>query len=275
MTPETNIGTDEDSAPAMGVAERRGIKPRPRGSLPLNREIENFLRQQIVELEVGARLPSEIELAKHFSTTRSTVRSALQRLEAEGVIQRVAGSGTFVCHPPPHRQLRQLLSFSEEMRKRGREPSSKVVFVGVRPANDRERTLLRLSSDARIIEIKRLRFADNIPIAIQDVVLPERFAFVLDKDLEANSLYSVLASTGVVPSWSKGTIRAQLAQAEDARYLSTAPYAALLVETRTTYDQRGEPIELVESRYEGERLVLDVWLGSSSQAPTASNDTAN
>lgn len=44
----------------------------------------------------GSRLPSEIQLVKQFEVSRPTVARALRDLEAKGLIERRAGSGTYV-----------------------------------------------------------------------------------------------------------------------------------------------------------------------------------
>ena len=243
-----------------------------RGAVPLHEQVEQYLREQINELEAGERLPSESELSRRFSTTRMTVRAALQRLAAEGSIVRVAGSGTFVSHPRMHRELGPLVSFSDEMRRRGKEPSSVLLDAGLRPSFERERRFLRLPSDAEVLELRRLRLADGEPVAIQDAVLPASFAYLLDADLEKRSLFEVLTERGTIPAWSPGTLSAGLARGEEARLLRTAPNAPLLTESRVTYDQYGDPIELVESRYVGERVVLDVCLGSAPDTAPVAGD---
>ena len=44
------------------------------------------------------RLPPERDLAKHYGTSRSTVREALRRLEELKLVTRRIGSGTYVSH---------------------------------------------------------------------------------------------------------------------------------------------------------------------------------
>jgi DNA-binding FadR family transcriptional regulator len=62
--------------------------------------ISTRLRQAILDgtYAYGARLPAERELARHFSTSRSTVREALRQLETQRLVTRRIGSGTFVSH---------------------------------------------------------------------------------------------------------------------------------------------------------------------------------
>ncbi|MDX5362412.1 MAG: GntR family transcriptional regulator, partial [Alphaproteobacteria bacterium] len=65
---------------------------------PIYTRIQQELRSRIASgaLRPGDRLPSEIELADAFSTTRMTVRHALQELVYENLIVRQKGRGSFV-----------------------------------------------------------------------------------------------------------------------------------------------------------------------------------
>lgn len=52
---------------------------------------------------VGARLPTENQLAQRFSVSRPVVREALQRLQTDGVVIARQGSGTYVQRSPSQR----------------------------------------------------------------------------------------------------------------------------------------------------------------------------
>lgn len=64
----------------------------------LSDAIEQQLEHLILEgkLHVGAKLPPERELAKQFDVSRPSLREAIQRLEAKGLLMRRQGGGTFV-----------------------------------------------------------------------------------------------------------------------------------------------------------------------------------
>ena len=52
------------------------------------------------EFELGARLPSERELAQAFDVSRPTVREAIFALELDGLVEVRMGSGVYVAAPP-------------------------------------------------------------------------------------------------------------------------------------------------------------------------------
>ncbi len=69
------------------------------------------LRAQLLNGSIapGSMLPQETELAKSFGVARGTLRQALERLEAEGMIHRIPGKGTFAGSREPQRIVTFLL----------------------------------------------------------------------------------------------------------------------------------------------------------------------
>ena len=98
--------------------------------------IEQSLRARVAALDPHAPLPSDAQLCEEFGVSRMTARNAVQRLVQDGLVYRVPGRGTFVAPGDAHRTATHILSFSDEMRRRGREPSSRLVESSVRPATD-------------------------------------------------------------------------------------------------------------------------------------------
>jgi GntR family transcriptional regulator len=198
-------------------------------------------------------------LCDEFGVSRMTARNAVQRLTQEGLVYRVPGRGTFVAEPPVHRQAGNLLSFTEEMRRRGREPSSRLLERGVREPRPAEASHLQLEPGVEVIAVRRLRLADDEPVAIEEAVFPAAVAAVIQHaDLERRSLHDTLVEGGHVPTMGRARLGAEAAGAEDAELLRVAPGSPLLVEKRVIHDQDGNPLELCESRYAGDRYGLDV-----------------
>ena len=224
--------------------------------VPRYYEIEQALRSRIAALEPHSPLPSDAQLCNEFAVSRMTARNAVQRLVQEGLVYRVPGRGTFVAAEDAHRTATHILSFSDEMRRRGREPSSRVVESSVRPASDEERA--RLGTD-EVAVLRRVRLADGEPLALETAVFAAaRVARILEGDLERVSVFARLADSGLVPTAGRAAIAAQAATPEDARLLGVRRGEPLLVERRLIRDQHGEPLEWTESRYVGSRYGLHV-----------------
>ena len=77
--------------------------PAPPGAKKLRyHTIREAIRRDIQggRFEAGERLPSDAELGMRFDASRLTVIRALRELETEGLVQRKAGSGTYVRTSP-------------------------------------------------------------------------------------------------------------------------------------------------------------------------------
>ena len=226
---------------------------------PQYRRIERTLRERIASLATGERLPSDAELCAEFGVSRMTARNAMQRLADEGLVAREPGRGSYVAKLSTHRRANRLMTFSLEMRRRGLVPTSRLLTRVVRPATPAESMELGVPTHHPVVHLRRLRCADDRPMAIESTVLIVAAApAVLEADLEGGSLHEALIASGFTLRRGTGTIGSEAATAEDARLLGIRPGQPLLVERRVIADAHGRPIESTESRYPGDRYALDV-----------------
>ena len=229
------------------------------GYQPHYRQIEQSLRERIASLRPGARLPSDAELCAEFGVSRMTARNAMQRLAEDGLIAREPGRGSFVAEPPAHRHANRLMTFTREMRRAGRVPSSKLLTRVIRPASPDEAVSLGIAPRHPVVALRRLRQADGEPIALESTVLISATAdAVMTADLVRGSLHETLGRAGIVLRRGTGTIAAAAATAEDARLLGVRVGHPLLVERRVIVDGHGRRIEATESRYPADRYGLVV-----------------
>jgi GntR family transcriptional regulator len=157
-----------------------------------------------------------------------------------------------------HRRPGVFLSFTEEMHRRGMQPTSRLLQASLETPRPVETSSLGVSQSDQVVRILRVRLADGIAVAIEEATLVPRLADVLDEDLGAGSLHAALAKRGIVAVRATGTITARLARASETQLLDLPPHAALLVEVRVLFDQEGQVFERTETRYVADRYVIDV-----------------
>jgi GntR family transcriptional regulator len=226
---------------------------------PHYRLIEQALRERIARLAPGDRLPSDAELCAEFGVSRMTARNAMHRLAEDGLIAREPGRGSFVTTPPTHRRTNRLMTFTQEMLRAGRVPSSRVLTRVIRPSTADEARALDIPPRQPVDELRRLRQADAEPIALESSVLIGATAdAVMRADLTTSSLHEALGRAGFTLRHGSGTISAAAATTDDARLLTIRVGDPLLVERRVIVDGHGRRVEATESRYPADRYALDV-----------------
>ena len=226
---------------------------------PHYRQIEQTLRERIFMLQPGERLPSDSELCVEFGVSRMTARNAMQRLAEDGLIDRQPGRGSFVAEPPTHRRANRLMTFTQEMLRRGRVPSSRLLTRVISPSTAAESASLGIPTHQPVVHLRRLRLADDEPIAIESAVLVLDCAdAVMTADLARGSLHEALARAGFFLRRGTGTIAAAGATSDVARLLGIRTGDPLLVERRVIRDGHGRRIEATESVYLADRYALAV-----------------
>lgn len=237
---------------------------------PRYREIERALRGRIAGLRPGQRLPSDADLCVEFGVSRMTARHAMAQLADEGLVRRDPGRGTFVAEPSTHRRATFLMTFTHEMWRQGRVPTSRIITRLERQPNEVERDQLQVQDGEHVIELRRVRLADGEPVAVETAVLAPTCAAALPSaDLATGSLHEALISGGIVPTRGNATIGAEAATTDDAALLGVRTGDAMLVERRLILDQRGHPMERTESRYAASRYGLEVSFSVEDSAASA------
>ena len=239
--------------------------------IPLYYQLANYLREKIVEGEyaLGAQLPSERDLMQQFNISRNTVREAIDLLEQEGLVQRNHGRGTFVSQPRLKLGLTRLTSFSEDMKERGLKPSSKMLnFKIIYPPKNIVHNL-QLSGGEKVLFVKRLRFADNIPMAINiSYFSPSLCPKLSTESIGNNSIYDILEEKYHIQiSHADQVIRAKVANSYEANLLQISINDPLLIIEGIVYDNENHPIESMSQIYRADRyafLINPIRIHSSS-----------
>ncbi|MBL8120354.1 MAG: GntR family transcriptional regulator [Anaerolineae bacterium] len=206
------------------------------------------------------QLPSQRTLGQQFGLSHMSVRRAINELIQEGLIYAVAGKGLYAAAPKVDVERDGMVSFSEDMRSRGMAASSRILRAEVVSAPTLLAQVLGVEIGAALVYLRRLRLANDEPMAVQDTYLPRALCpDLLEQIGQSPSLFALLREVYHLRlARSSNAAEAVLATDEEARLLGMTLPAALLITEQITYLDNGQPVEFVRSAYRGDRYRLTV-----------------
>ena len=213
--------------------------------VPLYYQLARYIEHAINvgDLAPGDRIENELSLTSRLGLSRPTARQAIQELVNKGLLVRKRGVGTQVVRSQFRRDER-LSSLNEDLAKAGKTPSTVLLDYSVGPLRDEIRDAVD-SADvdgADFIQIRRLRLADEVPLAVLTNYLPARYDLPAE-DLRSRSLYTCLNALGVHLKIAHQQISARLLTEEEAELLQERTPAACLSVDRLAYDDVGRFVE--------------------------------
>jgi hypothetical protein len=192
--------------------------------VPLYRQVSDSLQEDIASgvYEAGTRLPTEGELSECYRVSRITVRRAVEELCNQGLIEKKQGKGTFVRSPKFYKNLGgRTISFTEMCQANGMKASAQLLSARVVTLEEKQvMEMLKLPKGVQVVEIVRLRFADAKPIAIETNCFPMDYAYLLNVDLNHDSMYRYLREEKKINIFpGKLVLRIAMTNAKESRLL--------------------------------------------------------
>lgn len=207
-------------------------------------------------------LPSERELCELFGVSRITIRRAVSDLEHEGTLFRIQGKGAFVNATKIHQPLTRASSFTQDMNSRQMRPGARILAMERIPSGVLLAAKLGIAPTEDVIMLKRLRLADEEPMAIETCYLPLNIGTaIVDKIADNMSLYQLISSVcGVTIASASETIEVSRLKNYEKKLLAceNIPYALHI--TRCSFDKERNAVEYVESKYRADRYRLTTEL---------------
>jgi GntR family transcriptional regulator len=207
-------------------------------------------------LAPGDRLENELSLTSRLGLSRPTARQAIQELVKKGMLVRKRGVGTQVVRSQFRRDER-LSSFNEDLAKAGRVPGTRLLEYDVGELDQEIRDAIDTENvtGETFIKIRRLRLADDVPLAILTNYLPSHFD-IPAADLSTKGLYACLRSLGVNLKIGHQRISARLMTEEEAELLEAEIPAACLTVDRIAYDDVGQFVEFGRHLYHADHYSI-------------------
>lgn len=202
---------------------------------------------------VGDRLPPEPELAKQLGISRATLREVLRTLEAQGIIVRRRGVGTFVNAPPVTVEtgLEVLESLDQILARRGKRAPAYDMNIREDVALPKAASRLGIPVGAPVIIITRTRKVDDIPVAwMLDVIPCSTISYEEMSRIFTGSVLDTLRARGEpVIAYARTDILAVAADSQLARALQVEEGRSLLFLEQVLYDANNRPVSYERHYY--------------------------
>ncbi|NQG96912.1 GntR family transcriptional regulator [Streptococcus suis] len=214
---------------------------------PLYLQLVDVLELKIREtMKPNEKLFSERELTQVYGVSRITVRLALQELEKRGFVYKKHGKGTYVSEIlEPAVDLSTAYSFTDQMRKMGKRPQTKILSFRTIEASDFLSVQLQVEIGSAIIELERLRLADGIAMMLERTYLPYHlFENLTVAALERMPLYELFSEEfGQTVRLAEEEFYASIALENEAKLLEIKNGSPVLHLIRKTFNNKNRMIE--------------------------------
>jgi GntR family transcriptional regulator len=236
--------------------------------IPKYHQVYLVLREHLRDGRYAAGLPGELALTREFGVARVTVRKALERLAAEGLIERAPGRGTMPLGPKPvvqrpgaPMQSALLSGLLENLVTMGLR--TKVLVLACEtlaaPVDIAER--LRLNPGAAVQKAVRVRSTREGPLSHITTFVPAGLARGFGRrELAKKPILLLLEASGVKIGRAEQTLSARLADAGVARALGVDVGSALLAVQRLIFDIDDKPVQWLQGLYRPDRYQYQMEL---------------
>lgn len=222
-------------------------------------KIYQWLLDQISnkEILVGDQLPTEKIMMERFNVQRTTVRTALAKLEKADMIMRKSGKGTFLLNDRPPQFVR---TFNRIEILPHDSISGDTVFNTVEkkwvdpPKNIR---LLLNSNAGDHLFFTRVISVGNEPSLIEKTYLSKSLSDIF-VDLDTNQPYYPLIKkyAGEELSHVKISFTAKNPDAHQQKFLDIEPHHPCIVMQSQLFNTNYQILEVVESVYRGDKYLF-------------------
>ncbi len=237
---------------------------------PRYQAVKDLIRERIAngELRIHDRVPSENELVETMQVSRMTANRALRELTDEGLLERVAGRGTFVADTRSQSHVLEVQNIADEIRRRGHRHASLVIRASQQRARGEVARALQVEQGEAVFHLMLVHTENEQPIQVEDRHVLAAFApECLNQDFRVVTPSAYL--TEIAPmAEAEQVVRASQPNAAIRTHLNMDVHEPCLVVLRRTWSH-GRPVTFARLHHPGSRYELTGRYTPHSQSGAA------
>ncbi|MEM1287332.1 MAG: GntR family transcriptional regulator [Pseudomonadota bacterium] len=232
-------------------------------SNPLWRQISDQLRESIElgQFPLGAQLPSETAIAKHYDVNRHTVRHALTYLSSDGLVSATRGAGTYVTGG---QTIAYDLCLGDTQVLHQGPNSARVrrttISRSYEAAGHRLAALLNVPVNTGLFSVQvKLNFV-RLPVGLLTHCVPsDRLPKFMDRFIQASSTSTALKELGFKDlRLRQHMVFGRRATKREAKLLGVDVDAPVVVSEALLKPKGGEPVAFEQGVFVADRVCLKV-----------------
>lgn len=242
-------------------SKQKNEKTKNGGRDLLYRDIADKLRKRISSGKYlpNMKLPSLHDLVEEFGVSAISVRRALKDLTYEGLVYGEQGRGVFVKEKGViHRVLAATTdqSIGDEIARAGFTPRIKEIDHERVKASDEVAARLKLKPGTRVLQHRKIAYADDEPVSLHFLFYPEALAARLKDSIGSTFVFRLLENAKIKVTQSRFEFGAGGLSAEHADYFQLPPGTPMGHIYFTPQTSNGLPILTGHTIYRSDRFLF-------------------
>lgn len=230
---------------------------------PLYIQVKKWILERIEngDFQIGAKIPTELELESILGVSRGTIREAFRELIDEGYVIRIPGKGTYIKSREKNTwSIETLISVADAYDQQKIYYTTKIINIKEENADNEISLNLKLGHNPKVIRLDRIRSISSKPVHLSTSFLPFGLGFpLLNIDLENKSLYKIMDEMlGIKVVRVERIVQSKIADKWETKYLQLPSISAILVLTGIAYNPLGIPVESSVARFSSENCKFEI-----------------
>jgi GntR family transcriptional regulator len=244
-----------------------------KNNIPLYFQLEQIIKSKILigEFVPGQQIPTDKDLCETYQVSTITARQAILNLVKEGLVIRRQGKGTFVAEGLRNikniKTLRLSGDINDVIPEGLKAQDVEVLDIMKVKTPQRVANLLDIEEREDIIQIRRMRSENNIPVSYIKNYLPLEIGEKIEKeDLCLYPMLDILRNRLKVPlTGGIQYVEAIVADYDIASALSVNICSPILYLETIIFERHNKPVEFVQTFYRPDQFRYTVKLSIKSR----------